>query len=70
MAVNLHDYINKRIEELTEFKSETFNSLKDMTKTVEELSFDEGKAILENKMKYYSASGALEELEKLKKILN
>jgi cell shape-determining protein MreC len=70
VAVNLNEYVNKRIEELTAFKSETLKSLKDTTKTVEELSLEEEKAILENKMKYYSASGALAELEGIKKVLD
>lgn len=37
---------------------------------MEELSLEEEKAILENKMKYYSASGALAELEEIKKVLD
>jgi hypothetical protein len=70
VTANLNEYVNKRIEELTAFKSETLKSLKDVTKTVEELSLEEEKGILENKMKYYSATGALAELEDLKRVLN
>lgn len=66
---NLIEYVNRRIEELTTFKSEILRTLQDVTKKVQELSIEEEKSILENKMKYYSASGALAELEKLKKIL-
>ncbi|WP_186579498.1 hypothetical protein [Aquibacillus kalidii] len=67
--MDLNEYINTRIEELIVLKSETLQSLKDVTKTVEELSLEEEKAIVENKMKYYSASGALAELEELKKLI-
>ena len=70
MAVNLNEYVNKRIGDLTAFKSETLKLLKDTTKTVGELSLEEKKAIFENKMKYYSASGALAELEEIKKVLD
>lgn len=70
MTVNLNEYVNKRIEELTAFKSETLKTLKNVTKTVEELSLNEEKEILENKMKYYSATGALSELEELRRVLN
>jgi len=37
---------------------------------VEELSLEEEKEILENKIKFYSATVALAELEGLKKALN
>ncbi|MBB6446712.1 hypothetical protein [Bacillus benzoevorans] len=70
MTVKLLEYVNKRIEELTAFKSETLKSLQDVTKTINELSLEEEKDILENKMKFYSASGALEELEELKRVIN
>lgn len=69
MTVNLAEYVNKRIEELASFKSDTFELLKDMDKTFDKLSEDEQRELLENKMKYYSASGALSELEQLKKVL-
>lgn len=70
MIPNVNEYVNKRIEELTAIKSDTLQSLKAVTKTVEELSIEEEKAILENKMKYYFATGALAELEELNKVLN
>ncbi len=70
MADKFLDYVNQRIEEVTAYKSETLKSLKDVTKTINELSLEEEKEILENKMKFYSASGALEELDELKKRLN
>ncbi|WML29214.1 hypothetical protein RCG24_14590 [Neobacillus sp. OS1-32] len=70
MTVNLTEYVNKRIEELKSFKSETFGLLKDMEITFDKLSEEEERELLENKMKYYSASGALMELEQLKKVLN
>jgi prefoldin subunit 5 len=70
MTVRLLEYVNKRIEELTNFKSETLKSLQDVTKTINELSLEEEKEIVENKMKFYSASGALEELEELKRVIN
>lgn len=70
MTLNLNEYVNKRIEEITGYKSEILQSLKEVTKTVEELSLEEEKVILENKMKFYSAAGALAELERLKKVLN
>lgn len=70
MILNLNEYVNKRIEELTVYKSEILKLLKDVNKTLEELSLEEQKEILENKMKYYSATGALAELEGLKKVLN
>lgn len=70
MTVRLLEYVNKRIEELTNFKSETLKSLQDVTKTINKLSLEEEKEILENKMKFYSASGALEELEELKRVIN
>lgn len=69
MTMDLLAYINKRIEELTAFKSEMLDSLKDVTKTVGELNAEEEKELLEKKMKFYSASGALAELEELKKLV-
>lgn len=70
MTIHLNEYVNKRIEELTIFKSEILRSLKGVTKTIEKVSLEEEKEILENKMKFYSATGALAELEELKKVLN
>lgn len=40
-----------------------------MDKTFDKLSEEEQRELLENRMKYYSASGALNELEQLKKVL-
>ena len=70
MKVNLNEYVNKRIEELTEIKSASFNSLKIVTKTTVELTAGEEKEILEKKMNYYLAAGALAEMEELKRALN
>ncbi|MEH7352582.1 hypothetical protein V7150_03285 [Neobacillus drentensis] len=64
------DYVNKRIEELTICKTDTFNSLKSVTKTTAELFVEEEKGILEKKMNYYLAAGALAEMEELKRVLN
>ncbi|MEH7247975.1 hypothetical protein V7114_14455 [Neobacillus niacini] len=49
-------------------KSDTLKSLENVTKTTDELTLEEEKDILENKMMFYSASGALEELERLKRL--
>jgi hypothetical protein len=70
VTVNLNEYVNKRMEELKVAKSEILKSLKDVTKTKEELSLEDEKEILEKKMKFYSATGALAELEELKRVLN
>jgi hypothetical protein len=70
VSVDLNEYLKKRIEELTTFKSETLNSLKDISKTVEELSFEEGNEILEKQMKFYIATGALAELKEVKRALS
>ncbi len=67
---NLNDYLNKRIEKVTAVKQETYNALINVTKTIAELNIDEEKEILANKMKYFSAVGALSELEELKRLLN
>lgn len=70
MDFNLNDYLNKRIEKVTAVKQETYNALINVTKTIAELNIDEEKEILANKMKYFSAVGALSELEELKRLLN
>ena len=70
MSVDLNGYVNKRIEELTARKTELFDSLKAVTKTVEELNGEERKEILEQKMEFYLAWGALAELNELKKVIN
>ncbi|MBY3621419.1 hypothetical protein HGO21_17955 [Acinetobacter sp. CUI P1] len=70
MSFEMTEYIKQRLEELTKIKSDTFNWLKNVTKTVDELTKDEEMEILEKKMIYYSASGALEELGTLKKKLD
>lgn len=70
MDANLMEYVNKRIEELTAYKSETLQSLKKVTKTVEELNATEEKEISEKKMTYYFATGASAELQELKRVLN
>ncbi|MFK9090840.1 hypothetical protein [Bacillus salipaludis] len=59
------EYVNKRIEELTVVKTDTFNALKQAEQIVQE-----EKEILEIKMKYYLAAGALAEMEELKRVLN
>lgn len=41
-----------------------------MTKPIEELSLEEEKELLEKKIHFYLAAGALAELEELKKVLN
>lgn len=70
VEINLNEYVKKRIEELTEIKSASFNSLKSVTKTIAELTLEEEKEILEKKMNYYLAAGALAEMEELKRVLN
>ena len=70
VTIHLNEYVNKRIEELTIYKSEILKSLKDVTNTIEKVSLEEEKEILENKMRFYSATGALAELQELKKVLN
>jgi hypothetical protein len=70
VSLEVTEYIKQRLEELTKTKSDTFNWLKNVTKTVDELTKDEEMEILEKKMIYYSATGALEELGRLKKKLD
>lgn len=70
MKIDIEEYVDKRIEENSKLKAETFDWLKGWTKTVDELTKEEEMAILEKKMIYYAVSGALEELERLKKMLN
>ncbi|WHY78440.1 hypothetical protein QNH20_04635 [Neobacillus sp. WH10] len=70
MEINLNEYIIKRIEELTEIKSVSVNSLKSVTKNKAKLTVEEEKEILEEKMNYYLAAGALAEMEELKRVLN
>ncbi|MDA7027130.1 hypothetical protein PJ311_10975 [Bacillus sp. CLL-7-23] len=70
MVVELNQYINERIKELTACKLETLKLLKDTAKTGDEINLDEEKDLLNKKMQYYIATGALAELEELKKVLN
>ncbi|WP_057775656.1 hypothetical protein [Cytobacillus dafuensis] len=70
MNVNLNDYVNKRIGELTAFKAETLDSIKSVLEKISELSTEDEKELLVKKMEYYTAAGALAELEKLKKVLS
>ncbi|HEX3020719.1 MAG TPA: hypothetical protein VHP36_10475 [Chitinispirillaceae bacterium] len=68
MTDDFNEYINKRISDLLQFRLETYNILTAITKTKSELNINDEKEILENKMKYYMASGALSELEEIKQI--
>lgn len=70
LKIDIAEYVEKRIEEHSKLKSETFNWLKNVTKTVDELTKDEEIEILEKKMIYYNVLGALEELDRLKRLLN
>ncbi|SDX86790.1 hypothetical protein PUW24_20755 [Paenibacillus urinalis] len=70
MSFKVTEYVNERLEEIEKLKSETFDWLKNVTKTVDELTKEEEIEILEKKMIYYSASGALEELGRLKEKLD
>ncbi|NPC93619.1 hypothetical protein HOO54_15605 [Bacillus sp. WMMC1349] len=70
MVVELNKYINERIKKLTACKLETLKLLKVTVKTEEKLNLDAEKDLLDKKMKYYIATGALAELEELKRVLN
>jgi hypothetical protein len=70
LIINIEEYVNNRMKEHSKLKTETLNWLSNVTKTVSELTKDEEMEILEKKMIYYSVSGALEELVRLKRFLD
>ena len=70
MKFDIEEYIDQRIEEQIKLKTETYSWLKNVTKTMDELTIEEEAKILEKKMIFYSVSGALEELLRLKEVLN
>lgn len=66
----LETYVNKRIYELSNNKNNVLDKLQLVDKSITELDITDKKNILEMKQKFYLISGALAELEEIKRIFN
>ncbi len=67
MNKNIETYVTKRLDELANTKHKLFNLLQTANKPNNELDITEKKDIIKMKQEFYLVSGALAELEELKK---